>query len=108
MVIFDGYADWEPASALAELRRTFRFSVQALGLSRNSVTSRAGSRFFRKLRGSENTHDLARRFPNSDLIIYPDAGHGFASSKDPQVFRREDAKDADARTDAFFRRVLGK
>lgn len=23
-----------------------------------------------------NTHDLARRFPNSTLIIYPDAGHG--------------------------------
>ncbi len=25
---------------------------------------------------SHNTHDLARRLPNSDLIIYPDAGHG--------------------------------
>jgi pimeloyl-ACP methyl ester carboxylesterase len=23
-----------------------------------------------------NTHDLARRLPNSKLIIYPDAGHG--------------------------------
>ena len=23
-----------------------------------------------------NTHDLARRLPNSDLIIYPDSGHG--------------------------------
>ncbi len=23
-----------------------------------------------------NTHDLARRLPNSTLIIYPDAGHG--------------------------------
>jgi pimeloyl-ACP methyl ester carboxylesterase len=23
-----------------------------------------------------NTHDLARRLPNSNLIIYPDAGHG--------------------------------
>ncbi len=23
-----------------------------------------------------NTHDLARRLPNSSLIIYPDAGHG--------------------------------
>jgi pimeloyl-ACP methyl ester carboxylesterase len=23
-----------------------------------------------------NTHDLARRLPNSELIIYPDAGHG--------------------------------
>ena len=25
---------------------------------------------------SENTHDLARRLPNSELIIYPDSGHG--------------------------------
>jgi pimeloyl-ACP methyl ester carboxylesterase len=25
---------------------------------------------------SKNSHDLARRLPNSDLIIYPDSGHG--------------------------------
>ena len=25
---------------------------------------------------SKNSHDLARRLPNSTLIIYPDAGHG--------------------------------
>jgi len=25
---------------------------------------------------TENTHDLARRLPHSELIIYPDAGHG--------------------------------
>ena len=30
----------------------------------------------------------------------------FASSKDPKVFRPADAKDADARTDAFFAKVL--
>lgn len=41
-----------------------------------------------------------------DFKIYPNAGHGFASSKDPSVYRAEDAKDADARTDAFFARVL--
>ncbi len=41
-----------------------------------------------------------------DFKIYPDAGHGFASSKDPKVYRPDDAKDADARTDAFFARVL--
>ncbi len=23
-----------------------------------------------------NTHDMARRFPNAELVIYPDAGHG--------------------------------
>ena len=41
-----------------------------------------------------------------DFKIYPEAGHAFASSKDPKVFRPADAKDADARTDAFFARVL--
>jgi carboxymethylenebutenolidase len=43
-----------------------------------------------------------------DFKIYPDAGHAFASSKDPAVFRADDAKDADARTDAFFERILAK
>ena len=43
-----------------------------------------------------------------DFKIYPDAGHGFASSKDPSVFRAADAKDADARTDAFFEKTLKK
>jgi carboxymethylenebutenolidase len=38
--------------------------------------------------------------------IYPEAGHAFASSTDPKVFRPDDAKDADARTDSFFRKVL--
>jgi len=41
-----------------------------------------------------------------DFKIYSDAGHAFASSKDPKVFRANDAEDADARTDAFFARVL--
>jgi carboxymethylenebutenolidase len=41
-----------------------------------------------------------------DFKIYPDAGHGFASSKDPAVFRAADAQDADARTDAFFEKTL--
>ena len=42
-----------------------------------------------------------------DFKIYPEAGHGFASAlNDPATFRPDDAKDADARTDAFFKRVL--
>ncbi len=43
-----------------------------------------------------------------DFKIYPEAGHAFASSKDPKVFRPEDAKDADARVNAFFEKVLKK
>ena len=42
-----------------------------------------------------------------DFKIYPEAGHGFASAlNDPATYRPKDAKDADARTDAFFKRVL--
>jgi carboxymethylenebutenolidase len=43
-----------------------------------------------------------------DFKIYPDAGHAFASSKDPAVYRPDDAKDADARTDAFLAKVLSR
>lgn len=41
-----------------------------------------------------------------DFRIYPDAGHGFASSSDPKVFRAADAKDADARANEFLEKVL--
>ncbi|MGH9366913.1 MAG: dienelactone hydrolase family protein [Thermoanaerobaculia bacterium] len=41
-----------------------------------------------------------------DFKTYPDAGHAFASSSRPDVFRAEDAKDADARADAFLAKVL--
>jgi carboxymethylenebutenolidase len=41
-----------------------------------------------------------------DFKIYPEAGHGFASSPDPKAFRAADAKDADARAEAFLKRTL--
>ncbi len=41
-----------------------------------------------------------------DFKIYSGAGHGFASSSDPKVFRPEAAKDADTRTDTFLEREL--
>jgi carboxymethylenebutenolidase len=41
-----------------------------------------------------------------DFKIYEGAGHGFASSTDPKVFRSEATQDADARTDAFFGKYL--
>ena len=42
---------------------------------------------------------------NVDFKIYPDAGHAFASSPDPKVFRAQDAQDADARTEAFLAKL---
>ncbi len=43
---------------------------------------------------------------NVDFKVYPEAGHGFASSKDPKTFRPADAKDADARANGFLAKVL--
>jgi carboxymethylenebutenolidase len=41
-----------------------------------------------------------------DFKIYTDAGHGFASSSDSNVFRPDDAKDANARAEAFLAKAL--
>ena len=41
-LLLNGYADWEPAPALAELRRTFGFSVQTIGLAPEPIISMGG------------------------------------------------------------------
>jgi len=40
----NGFADWEAASALAELQRTFEYSVKVVGMSSDSVVSMGGFR----------------------------------------------------------------
>lgn len=42
VLLRNGYADWEPASALAELRRTFGFQVKTIGLTSEAVLSMGG------------------------------------------------------------------
>ena len=42
VLLLNGYADWEPASALAELRRTFGFPVQTIGLTVDPIISMGG------------------------------------------------------------------
>jgi putative intracellular protease/amidase len=59
LFIFDGFADWEPASALAELRRTFGFSVRTVGLSRSVITSMGGMKVLPDLPISESQPHLA-------------------------------------------------
>jgi putative intracellular protease/amidase len=44
VLIFDGFADWEPAHALAELRRWGHHEVVAVGFGRERVTSMGGLR----------------------------------------------------------------
>ena len=42
VLLRSGFADWEAASALAELRRTFEYSVKTIGLSSQPVVSMGG------------------------------------------------------------------
>lgn len=44
VVVVDGFADWEPAHALAELRREGHFRVESVGLSLKPVESMGGLR----------------------------------------------------------------
>jgi len=44
LLLQNGYADWEPASALAELRRTFGFAVKTIGMAPTAVVSMGGLR----------------------------------------------------------------
>lgn len=44
LFVFDGFADWEPAHAVAELRRHGKYRVETVGLSREPVVSMGGLR----------------------------------------------------------------
>ena len=44
VLVFDGFADWEPAHALAELRRSGKRHVVVVGFNRNPVISMGGLR----------------------------------------------------------------
>jgi putative intracellular protease/amidase len=44
LLVVPGFADWEPAHALAELRRHGRYRVEVVGLTRDPVESMGGLR----------------------------------------------------------------
>src|SRR6187402_3077280 len=44
ILLVDGFADWEPAHALAELRRHGKYRVESVGLTSNAVESMGGLR----------------------------------------------------------------
>jgi len=44
LLVVDGYADWEPAHAVAELRRHGNYRVETVGIGREPVTSMGGLR----------------------------------------------------------------
>jgi putative intracellular protease/amidase len=44
LLVFPGFADWEPAHAFCEINRSGKFEVFTVGFSRDPVTSMAGLR----------------------------------------------------------------
>jgi putative intracellular protease/amidase len=42
LLVFDGFADWEPAHAFCEIKRSGKFGVVSVGFSRNAVISMGG------------------------------------------------------------------
>ncbi|HSE45955.1 MAG TPA: DJ-1/PfpI family protein, partial [Gemmatimonadales bacterium] len=58
-LIFDGYADWEPALAMCEVKKSGRFEVRTVGFGPEVVTSMGGLRVTPDLTLAEVTADGA-------------------------------------------------
>ena len=78
LFVFDGFADWEPASALAELRRTFGFSVQTIALAKKPVISMGGMKILPDLLVSEVRPDSA------GIVILP-GGDAWMRGQIPEI-----------------------
>lgn len=65
VLIFDGYADWEPALAMCEVKKSGRFEVRTVGFGPEVVTSMGGLRVTPDLTLAEVTADGAA------LLILP-------------------------------------
>ena len=84
VLLRDGYADWEPASAMAELRRSFGFVVKTLGLTSAPILSMGGLKVVPDLA-------LAQFSPESaDLLILP-GGDSWMQAEVPEVTERVNA-----------------
>lgn len=60
LLVIEGFADWEPAHALAELRREGRYRVETVALTAEPVESMGGIRVLPSLRVDEvNPADVA-------------------------------------------------
>jgi putative intracellular protease/amidase len=78
VLVQTGFADWEPASALAELRRTFGFSVRTMGFTLEPVVSMGGLKV---------TPDftLSEFRPESAAILILPGGDSWISREVPEV-----------------------
>jgi putative intracellular protease/amidase len=65
VLIFDGFADWEPAHALAELRRSGGRTIRTVGFTRTPVVSMGG------LRVTPDLELADARVADVELLILP-------------------------------------
>jgi putative intracellular protease/amidase len=80
VLLRNGFADWEAASALAELRRTFGYSVKTIGLSTESVMSMGGLRVATDL-------PLSEFIPESASILVLPGGDAWTADEVVEVSR---------------------
>jgi putative intracellular protease/amidase len=78
VLLRNGFADWEAASALAELQRTFEYSVKVIGLSSRAVVSMGGMKVTTDLILSEFIADSA------SILILP-GGDAWTEGEVPEV-----------------------
>jgi putative intracellular protease/amidase len=78
VLVQNGYADWEAASALAELRRTFGYPIKAIGLTAEPVVSMGGVTVLPDLVLSEFEPELA------SILILP-GGDSWMTGEVPEV-----------------------
>ncbi len=80
LFVFDGLADWEPALALCELRRSGKHEVQTVGRSREAVVTMGGLRIMPDI--SINEFVVSPR--ETAIFILP-GGTSWEKGPDPQV-----------------------
>ena len=78
VLVFDGFADWEPAYALAELRRRGKRTVRTVGFTQAPVVSMGG------LRISPDLELSAVRAADVELLILP-GGNRWESDEYPRA-----------------------
>jgi putative intracellular protease/amidase len=89
LLVFDGFADWEPAHAVAELRRTGQYRVESVGLTLAPVESMGGLRVLpTRMVGDVDPADVA-------VLILPGGDRWETLPVEPEIedlLRRLDAQ----------------
>lgn len=78
VLLRNGFADWEAASALAELQRTFEYSVRVIGLNSHTVVSMGGMKVNTDL-------ILSELIPDSASILILPGGDAWTEGELPEV-----------------------